>query len=116
MEDHVNFRVSRVCANIRFFELETLRSLQMVNILKDPCRKIVQTGDFRSYFAKEVIDPAAEKPGSAGYQNTLLAKCFRVNGFLDLSYVFLDDRVHQSWRLTSLVLILVCGFVGVVFV
>src|SRR5207245_11096093 len=107
---------SRVSTHIRFFEYETLRSLQMVNVLKDPCRKIVQTDDFRSYFAKNVTDPAAEKPGPAGYQNTLLAKCFRVNGLLDLFDVSLDDRVHQSWRLTSLVLILVCGFVGVVFV
>src|SRR2546425_13323826 len=48
VENHVNFRVSRVCAYVLFFELETLGSLQMINILEDPCREIVKTDDPRT--------------------------------------------------------------------
>src|SRR6266571_8485763 len=85
VEDHVNFRVSRVCAYVLFFELETLGFLQMVNVLEDPCREIVQTDDLRTNLAEYVADPAPKKPGPAGYQNILSAKRFRVNGFPDLS-------------------------------
>src|SRR2546428_13615402 len=99
MEDHVDFRVSRICAHVSFFEFETFRSFEMLNVLEDPCREVVQADDFRSYFAKNVADPAAEKPGPAGYQDTLPVKRFRVQGFLDLFYAFLDDRGSQSWHL-----------------
>src|SRR6266571_6095655 len=101
VEDHANFRVSRVCTHIRFFELETFRSFQMFNVLEDSGREVVQTDDSRSYVCEYVADPAAEKPGPARYQNTLPAKRFRVNRLLDLFDVFLDDRVHQSYYRTS---------------
>src|SRR2546422_10040568 len=51
VEDHVNFRVSRVGTHVRFFELEALRSLEMLNVLEDSCREVVQADDFRSYSA-----------------------------------------------------------------
>src|SRR5438445_9456980 len=63
VEDHVNFRVSRVDTHVRFFEFEALRSLEMLNVLEDPCRQIVQTEDSRSYLAEYVANPAAEEPG-----------------------------------------------------
>ncbi len=72
----------------------------MFNVLEDSCRKIVQTDDSRSYFAEDVADPATEKPGPAGHQDSLSLKRLGVNGFLDLFYVFLDYRVFQFGQLT----------------
>ncbi len=44
-------------AHINFFELDTLRSLQMPNVLKDPCREFVQTADSRANLGEYIADP-----------------------------------------------------------
>src|SRR2546426_10647744 len=42
MKDHVNLWILGIRADISLFELETLHSLQVINVLEDPCREIIQ--------------------------------------------------------------------------
>src|SRR5260370_25210635 len=72
----------------------------MFDVLKDSCRKVVKTDDVRSYLPEHVADPATQKSRPTRDQDILPLKRSRVDGSLNLIYVFLDYRVFQSRHLT----------------